>query len=291
MTFTHREEFHVRYNECDQYGHVNNAVYLSYLDETRLRAAEAVGYGLQQLTAQNLRFWTARTEIEYLAPLYESDSVEVLCSVIDLSGATLWHEYELHKTANGEMIAKGITGTNLINYSGEPIIQFPDKMASAFFPDGKPEGKAPLEPFLSAPPFPPGVFRIRKKVEWQDVNATGQVDLPMLLMYVEDCGRQVVAAHGWAMERMLDQHFAILLRRNQVEYSDPICLDDEIELLTWASDVRRVTATRHYVINRLSNGDNLACVHALGVWVNLVSGLPMRIPPDLLSDFASNIIP
>ncbi|GAG18330.1 unnamed protein product, partial [marine sediment metagenome] len=50
------------------------------------------------------------------------------------------------------------------------------------------------------------------------------------------------------------------------------------------------TATRHYSIQRQSDGMQLALVHSLGVWVDLRTGKPIRIPESLLTDFADNIV-
>ena len=68
-------------------------------------------------------------------------------------------------------------------------------------------------------------------------------------------------------------------------------LGDELEISTWASGVRRSTATRHYCIRRVSDGAEIARVDTLGVWVDLESGRPIRIPTGFMEDFAPNIVP
>ena len=67
-------------------------------------------------------------------------------------------------------------------------------------------------------------------------------------------------------------------------------LDDEIEIATWISDVRRVSAMRHYTITRVRDGVLLARVNSLGVWLNLATGQPARFPAELLADFAPNTV-
>jgi acyl-CoA thioesterase FadM len=59
---------------------------------------------------------------------------------------------------------------------------------------------------------------------------------------------------------------------------------------TWVSDVRRSTATRHYLIQRISDQEKLAVIHTKGVWVDLKTGKPIRIPENLLADFSANIV-
>ena len=43
-------------------------------------------------------------------------------------------------------------------------------------------------------------------------------------------------------------------------------------------------------VRRASDGAELVKIDTLGVWVDLASGRPIRIPPELLTDFAPNIV-
>ena len=46
---------------------------------------------------------------------------------------------------------------------------------------------------------------------------------------------------------------------------------------------------RHYVITRVRDGAVLTRLHTLGVWVNLITGLPERFPAQFIADFAPNL--
>ena len=83
---------------------------------------------------------------------------------------------------------------------------------------------------LPLPPPPPGVFSMRRRVAWGDLDMTRHVGDATLLEYVETCGFEVIAAHGWPPERMAAQGFAILLRRHQIENLASTALDDELEI-------------------------------------------------------------
>ena len=131
---------------------------------------------------------------------------------------------------------------------------------------------------------------MRRRVTWQDLAAGRRVDDATYLAMIEECGMGVIEAHGWPAARMAAEGFAIILRRHQVEFLRPAHLDDELELATWASDMQRATATRHYVIRRPKDGALLVRTHTLGVWVNLETGRPMRIPAHFITDFAPNIV-
>ena len=116
------------------------------------------------------------------------------------------------------------------------------------------------------------------------------VNNAVYLNYITECSMQVLAAYNWPWSRMTGAGFAIFLRRNQILYLQPALLDEELEIATWFSDVRRATTLRHYTIRRVRDGNLIAQVCTYGVWVNLETGQPMRIPAWFLNDFAANIV-
>ena len=66
--------------------------------------------------------------------------------------------------------------------------------------------------------------------------------------------------------------------------------DDELELATWVSDVKRATAVRHYTVTRVSDGALLARARTLLAWVNTETEQPIHIPNAFLADFGPNIV-
>jgi YbgC/YbaW family acyl-CoA thioester hydrolase len=290
MHFTHTEDFRIRQYECDLYGHVNNAVYLHYLMETALCAFRAGGMCRDHLAEIGLREWLPMIDIEYLAPIFYGESVEVTFRPAGIQDGILFGEFEFRKTPGMERVARATANIIFLNTRKGTDAPIPKPLVDAFFPGGNEDLHRNPTPFPTAPAPPPGTFKTRRRTAWTEVNAAQEIDHAVLLSYIEDCGRQVVAVHGWPMDFMLEKGFAILLRRNQIEYRTPAVFDEELEIATWVSNVRRVTAIRHYSIARISDGTQLAQVHALGVWVNLGTGQPIRIPPDLLADFAPNIV-
>jgi len=280
----------VRHYECDLYKHVNNAVYLRYIQETALEAGSIAGFSPARCEALGVRWWCIQTDLEYLIPLHYDDRVEVKIWPVAYQAGILWQKVELQREPGGELAARAITGSAFQTIASGAATEPPGEWMDTLFSEG---GSVAAESPTQPAPFPPppeGTFKMRRQVDWQDTNAGGELDHAMLLTYLEECGRKVIAAHNWPMERMLAEGFAILLRRNQVEYLQPARYGDELEMATYASNLKRATATRHYLVRRLSDGALLARMHSLGVWVNLATGLPIRVPPELIKDFAPNIV-
>ena len=89
---------------------------------------------------------------------------------------------------------------------------------------------------------------------------------------------------------MIFAGFGIIARRYRIEYKQPALMDDELEIATWVSDMKRATAVRHYAVSRISDGQLLARVRVLWVWVDLKTGKPIRIPSGFKKDLAGNIV-
>lgn len=288
MISSHTESFRVRSYECDTHGHVNNAIYLRYLQEANLAFYNAAGWPPGRFDAMGLDWWPSRIDFEYLVSLHYGDTANVIVRAIGFEEATFQLSYEFRNPVTGQLVAIASSLSSLRGH-GKTIDHVPDELLAAFTPKEQVSVPPTYPPSVAAPAPPPGIFRMRKRVDLHEVNSKKVLDPASLLVYAGECGRQVVNAHGWPMERMLEEGFAILLKSNKIEYDHPACLDDELELATWVSNVRRVSALRHYTIQRVKDGQRLASIHALGVWVNLSSGAPRRAPEQFLSDFAPNI--
>lgn len=67
----------VRSYECDSFGHVNNAVYLNYLECGRMDVLESGGFTLGALKARGVLIVVRRIEIDYKAPAKEAEHLLV----------------------------------------------------------------------------------------------------------------------------------------------------------------------------------------------------------------------
>jgi len=287
---THSRNFRIRHYECDALGHLNNANYVRYMQETAFDASAAAGYDHLKYEQLGHSWLIRETDIEYLKPVGYGDTVTVKTWVIDFHRVRSRRAYEFSLLGSGDIVAKSVTDWVFLETATAKPATIPDAMINAFFPNGPPATNPPRQRF-SAPPNPPeGKFEAHLPVNWNDLDPVQHVNNAVYLNYIEECGMQVIAAHGWPISRMLAEGFAIFIRQHQIQYRQPAFLDDELVISTWVSNVRRSTATRHYVIHRSSDGTQLATVHSLGVWVDIETGKPIRIPQEFISAFAPNIV-
>lgn len=74
----HECELRVRSYECDSYGHVNNAVYLNYLEYARISFLEAIGLDYQALRARGYGLVVVRICIDYRLPTRTGDRLRIV---------------------------------------------------------------------------------------------------------------------------------------------------------------------------------------------------------------------
>lgn len=281
----------IRYDECDPYGHVNHATYLRYMQEAAFRASAVAGYSVERYQEMDRAWYVRETDIEYLAPLQYGGEVEIETGVLDFRRVRSRRAYTLRQADSSTVVARAVTDWVFLDLTRRRPVSVPAELVGAFLPDGPPPDVPPREPFPEAPPPPPAVFRQRRRVTWADLDPAGHVNNAVYLSYLEWCAIADAISRGWPVARMLrEANFAIVARRYRIEYRQPAYLDDELELSTWISGVRRVTAIRHYTIRRVADEALLARAWARWAWIDPHSGRPVRIPANFLDDFAPNIV-
>lgn len=289
MPLTHVRTFEVRHYECDAYGHVNQANYLRYMQEAAFDASAEAGYPFSRYE-QMRRLWLVReTEIDYLAPLHYGDNVEVKTWVADFRRVRSRRAYELRRAGASALIARAYTDWVFLDMDTDRPVAIPPEMIRAFVPEGVPSSLPTRERFPAAPPPPPGAFRQGRRVEWRDLDPAQHVNNAAYLSYVEDCGIQALAAHGWPLRRLSSVGVSAVARHHRIAYQQPAVLDDELELCTWLSDISRTSMLRHCSIQRSSDGAPVLRARTVLVCLDLGSGKPLPLPGPLLADLGPHI--
>jgi acyl-CoA thioester hydrolase len=289
MTAVYERAFRVRFYECDAYNHVNHANYARYMQEAAMDASAAIGYDTAYYRGID-RYWlVCQTGITYLRPLAYGDTVIVKTWVADFRRATSRRLYEMRIKGSDKIAAEGFSDWVFVNSMTSRPARVPPSMVAAFTPPQGLRQTGKRETFPIQPPQPEGVFRMRRRVRWSEIDAAGHVNNAAYFSFMEDCAMELMAARDWTAARMHDEGFGIVARSYRIQYMSPALLDDELEVSTWVSQVKRSSAVRHYTITRAGDGEVIARAQAVWVWVNLQTGGPMRIPAEFLSAFAANV--
>ena len=99
----------VRGYELDSNGHVNNAVYLSWVEEIATAHAEAAGYGRAWSLEKGGGWVIRRSEITYHRPAVYGDLVEIAVVVELVRGARGVRRTSMRRGGDGTLFAEAVT--------------------------------------------------------------------------------------------------------------------------------------------------------------------------------------
>lgn len=120
-------EIQVRFADIDVMGHVNNSVYLSYFEMTRVHYFEQL-LG-QKWDYKTNGFLLARNEIDYIRPIFLTDQPQITMKTIHLGNKSFTLGYEIH--VEGQLCTKGMSVMVGFNSNKNESIPIPDAMRSA----------------------------------------------------------------------------------------------------------------------------------------------------------------
>ena len=109
----------VRTYECDGYNHVNNAVYLHYLETARYEFLKTVDFDYKEFTANNYGVYVARIEIDYKRPAIADD--EIVIETEPLKKGAVSGVLEQRITRGEELIALAKVTWACVDRSGVPV--------------------------------------------------------------------------------------------------------------------------------------------------------------------------
>ena len=117
--FVHRER--VRFRDLDPMGHVNNAVFLTYIESARAAFLQHLG-AVQ--TLEDLAIIVARIEIDFRAPVRLGDEIEVTAHASRFGDKSFDLDHELR--VEGRIVAEAKTVLVTYDYSKREAVPIPD---------------------------------------------------------------------------------------------------------------------------------------------------------------------
>ncbi len=99
----------VRQYELDVLGHVNNAVYLNWVEQVAIEHVEALGYGRAWSTERGGAWVVREHHITYHRPVEYGDVVLVTTLPQELSGVRGLRRTEIHREADGALTTEVLT--------------------------------------------------------------------------------------------------------------------------------------------------------------------------------------
>ena len=120
--FSHR--LAVRFRDCDMLGHVNNAVYFTYLEQARLAWWKRLGGGSGFPGANTV---IVHASCDYRAPAFLNDELDIRVMLAGVGRSSVTLTYEIVNAATGQTIVEGKTVNVTVDASGTKTIPVPER--------------------------------------------------------------------------------------------------------------------------------------------------------------------
>lgn len=127
--YRHHTPVQVRFRDIDAFGHVNNAVFLSYVEQARVR------YLLDTLDAdriERLPLILARVEVDFRAPIMLDEPVEIGSRVAWIGSSSFGMSHTMLAGADRHVAAEVTSVLVTYDYATERPMPVPDDWRARF---------------------------------------------------------------------------------------------------------------------------------------------------------------
>lgn len=275
-------KFNVRSYEIDQYGHVNNAVYLNYLEETAIRASTSVGFSNDWFEANGCLWLIRKMSIRYFEPAYYGDELEARSWVSDFRRVRSHREYEIINTSNDKRVIRARADWVFLERETMRPKRLLPEFEQAYDPwlDSQEDLHIPIRGAVRYPDS--HRFVVERDVQASEIDRAQHVNNSVYLRWVEDAFTTAMFQVGWTMERMYAERFIMLAAAHEIEYFSSAKLGDRVRITYWAEEKSRVRGAWIYEIRHAKTNELFARNYAVGAFLHMQEDNTLK--PGLLPD-------
>ncbi|HYY59088.1 MAG TPA: thioesterase family protein [Pyrinomonadaceae bacterium] len=274
--------FRVRHYELDSFGHLNNAVYVNYMQEAAIEASTAAGFGPAWYTERGTGWVIRQLSIRYHLPVFYADELEVKTWISEVRRVGCTREYLITRTRDGARAARARVNWIYLDLTKGQPARLPAEIVRAFEPTGELED---LGVRLQNPRPTEGAFRYlsRRRVQTYELDTARHVNHAVYLNWVEQAYFDALRAAGHAVERTRREGWLALQGGHDIQYLEPAFDADEIEITSWVCELARVRGAWTHEIHCANRERLLAREYSLGIFVNR-EGKLVPAPAPMIED-------
>ena len=129
MTHVFSHSIEVRFRDCDPLGHVNNAAYLTYLEQARLFYWRSLwGFGIDAERGNTgVGVIMARAEIDYRLPARYGQTLDVRIDLAAIGRTSFTYDYEI-VDEQGRVVASARTVQVMYDYTASKPVPIPPEI-------------------------------------------------------------------------------------------------------------------------------------------------------------------
>jgi acyl-CoA thioester hydrolase len=275
--------FRVRHYELDSFGHVNNAVYVNYMQEAAIEASADAGFGPVWYQERGTGWVIRQLSIRYYLPSRYADELEVKTWISEVRRVSSTREYLITRTADGARVARARVNWIYLDLDKGQPTRLPAEITRAFEPSGELEDLGIHIQHRRVTDAEGYRYKTRRRVQTYEIDTARHVNHAVYLHWVEQAYFDALRAAGHPVERTSQDSWRALQGGHDIQYFEPAFDTDEIEITSWVCEVGRVRGAWTHEIHCTNRERLLAREYSLGVFVN-PEGKPVPAPSRVIED-------
>jgi len=116
----------------DEFKHVNNEIYLTWLLKAATKHSAVLGYSLQKYVDDGAAFVVRRHELDYLAPAFLEDELVVETWIAEMSGFRTTRGYRIVRKHDQKIILQAKTFWVYVSLSSGRPLKIPKELIGVF---------------------------------------------------------------------------------------------------------------------------------------------------------------
>lgn len=118
--------------DIDEFAHVNNLVYVKWIQDVAIAHSTALGLGYAQYLERRQAFIVRRHEVDYLRPVLVGEAIDVETRITHIGLASSTRQTEIRRAATGELVAQALTGWAYVDLVRGRPLRIPDDIRRCF---------------------------------------------------------------------------------------------------------------------------------------------------------------
>jgi len=128
-------------------------------------------------------------------------------------------------------------------------------------------------------------FTRRFRVRHYELDSFNHVNNAVYANYMQEAAIEASTDAGYSPAWYRERGAGWVIRQLSIRYHLQASYDDELDVITWVADMKRVTSNREYKMTRASDGASVARARVNWVYIDLKTGQPIRLPKEFERDF------
>ncbi|MCC6579159.1 MAG: acyl-CoA thioesterase [Phycisphaeraceae bacterium] len=120
--------------DCDAQGHVNNSVYVRWMDFAAYAHSESLGYDWACYQKLGASFVVRRHEIDYLSPAYDGNELLIATWPGTMERFTAYRHHQIVRVADGQTLLRASTKWIYVELATARPRRIPADLIAAFHP-------------------------------------------------------------------------------------------------------------------------------------------------------------